>query len=299
LLASRLSRPLTQLQKHVDRIAQGEFQRMPQPVRNDEVADLARSINQMAAMLSEYDKEVRRTERLKTLGKLGGGIAHQLRNSATGCRMAIELHRRECRYGSDSESLDVAQRQLALMENYIQRFLSVGRRQAPRREPVDLCDVVERAVSLVRPSAAHAGVDLRYHQPDGPALMSGDAERLEQMILNLLLNAVEAAATSSPSTRQTSPSHVCVRLRSGNAGQITLCVEDTGEGPAGDIAEHLFEPFATNKAAGVGLGLCVAREIAQDHGGEIEWSRPAEMTCFTVRLPETSAENCSDKTAGR
>ena len=298
-LASRLSRPLTELQCHVARIARGEFRPMPQPSRNDEVSDLARSINRMAEMLADYDTEVRRTERLKTLGQLGGGIAHQLRNSATGCRMAIDIHRRECPQGHDCESLDVAERQLVLMEKYLQRFLSLGKHQMPRRDQVNLCEIVEQVLSLVRPSAVHAGVDLQWRPPDLPVFLMGDAERLEQLIVNLLLNAIEAASASGCSARRVPEPRVAVSLRRTSDERISLCVEDSGAGPDAEVAQHLFEPFATTKASGIGLGLCVAREVAQEHGGEIGWDRREQMTCFSVRLPRAFTENSGAEASGR
>lgn len=290
-LASRIGRPLSRLQAHVERIARGQFDPMPQPRGNDEVSDLAESVNRMAEMLAGYDREVRRTERLRTLGQLGGGIAHQLRNSTTGCRMAIELHRRNCTNSADQESLDVAGRQLALMEKYLQRFLTLGSRQAIRHDRVDLCDAVKQVLSLVRPSAVHAGIDLQWKAPDVPLHIRGDSERLQQLIVNLLLNAVEAASTpSGPEPRRSEP-RVVIRLTQSPDDHIVLRVEDSGVGPDTEMATRIFEPFATNKPSGVGLGLCVAREIAQEHGGELSWGRQEGMTFFCVRLPRAEMEH--------
>jgi signal transduction histidine kinase len=289
-LASRIDRPLSRLQAHVERIAQGQFDPMPQPRGDDEVSDLARSVNRMAEMLASYDREVRRTERLRTLGQLGGGIAHQLRNSTTGCRMAIELHRRNCANSADQESLDVAGRQLALMEKYLQRFLTLGSREAMRRDRVDLCDAIRQVLSLVRPSAVHAGIDLQWSAPGSPIYICGDGERLQQLIVNLLLNAVEAASTpGNPPPRPSAP-RVAIRLIPSPGDLVVLRVEDSGVGPDAEMAARIFEPFATNKPSGVGLGLCVAREIAREHGGELSWGRQEGMTFFCVRLPRAEME---------
>ena len=86
-------------------IADGRFDPVTVPSRDDEIADLAASINLMARRLGHYEKEVRASERMRALGRLGAGIAHQLRNSATGAKMAIELHRRECADAETSESV--------------------------------------------------------------------------------------------------------------------------------------------------------------------------------------------------
>jgi len=125
--ASRIAGRVGRLHSHVDRIAGGEFDQFPLPDGDDEIRSLAAAVNRMSSMLASYEQEVRHTERMRTLAHLGGGIAHQLRNSATGLAMAVDLHADECPLAGASESLGVAKRQLRLMEQYIQRFLQLGK----------------------------------------------------------------------------------------------------------------------------------------------------------------------------
>jgi HAMP domain-containing protein len=94
LVARQVTRPIQQLRSQVERIAQGNFQPVPAPSRDDEVRDLVAAVNQMAEKLAHYEEETRKSERLRTLGTLGGGIAHQIRNAATGCRIADRSARR-------------------------------------------------------------------------------------------------------------------------------------------------------------------------------------------------------------
>ena len=138
ILASRVTRPIEQLGRHAEDIAHGTFSPIGVPERDDEIRDLVLSINRMTAMLAKYEEEVRRNERLRTLGQLGGGIAHQIRNAVTGCRMALDLHGRECNAKADGETLEVATRQLGLIERYLQRFLTLGRPTKSKPELVDL-----------------------------------------------------------------------------------------------------------------------------------------------------------------
>ncbi len=164
--ASRIAARVGRLHQQVDRIADGDFHQFALPDGDDEIRSLAGAVNRMAAMLAGYEKEVRRTERMRTLAHLGGGIAHQLRNSATGCAMAVDLHADECPLGEASESLSVAKRQLRLMEQYIQRFLQLGKASdAPAMQPIDLAALIDDLVPLVEPSARHAGVDLDVEAP--------------------------------------------------------------------------------------------------------------------------------------
>ncbi len=300
-IASRVTGPLRRLQMQVDKIAEGDFQLVPVPSRNDEIADLSRSVNRMADMLAHYESEIRHNEQLRTLGQLGGGIAHQIRNSVTGCRMAVELHDRECPLKGEEESLDVAKRQLELMEKYLRRFLSLGRSDSRPHVRVDLCPIVDNVVSLVRPTARHLGVGLEWRPPDGAVVVRGDADALEQLLVNLVLNGIEAASRSAggdisayyPQAENTAlqqqrsrnvTQRVDVLLRPLN-DRVEFEVWDTGGGPAASVRASLFEPFVTGRPDGTGLGLAVAREVAAAHEGEVRWHRDDGQTCFLLELP--------------
>ncbi len=295
--ASRIAARVGRLHQQVDRIADGEFQQFALPNGDDEIRALAGAVNRMAAMLAGYEHEVRRTERMRTLAHLGGGIAHQLRNSATGCAMAVDLHANECPLGEASETLGVAKHQLRLMEQYIQRFLQLGKPgETPAMQPINLAALVEDLLPLVEPSARHAGVELIWRRDDGAAIVPGNAERLGQTIINLLVNAIEAAAQGG--VRAGSPCRVCIDLARKSPDCVTLTVADTGSGPADDVQQTLFDPFVTGKPDGVGLGLSVAREIVEQHGGQIAWHRADQLTYFTVKLPTQSAEAPCVEAAG-
>jgi len=261
-------------------IAAGRFEQVTVPSRDDEITDLANSINIMTAKLSHYENEVRGSERMRTLGQLGAGMAHQLRNSATGARMAIELHQRECPAAAESESTKVAMRELCLMESYLQRFLELGRwRQLPH-ELVELEPVVDSALELIRPTCRHAGIDLTVRSPPQPVRVEGDTESLRQLLINLVLNAVQAAGKPADTDAR-----IIVELDRTGAGRAVLRVKDSGPGPAAATRDDLFEPFVTEKPDGTGLGLYVARQIAETHQGSIRWERFDNMTCFTVEIP--------------
>jgi signal transduction histidine kinase len=278
VIASHVSRPMSRLRSQVEHIAEGDFQPLPLPARNDEVLDLAKSINRMAELLAQYEDDVRTSERLRTLGQLGSGVAHQMRNSVTGCRMALDLHRRECSLEGESESLDVAVRQLALMEKYLQRFLSLGHQPPKPHSQVDLSHLFENILLLVGPAARHAGVELRWADPDETCIIKGDSDTLEQLAVNLLLNAIEAAAKADERL-------VTATVRALSVGGFAVEILDSGAGPAPEIQDTLFDPFVTDKVDGTGLGLSVARKIAEQHGGQIRWERRDGMTCFAVELP--------------
>jgi len=285
VLARRVVQPIQTLRGRALAISAGDFQQQPLPERNDEIRDLAQSINEMAQRLERYAEQVRQNERLRTLGQLGGGLAHQLRNFATGARMALDLHRRQCPAGRQDEALLVAGRQLKLMESYLQRFLRLGQSRPVTRQPTSLQAVVEDVAPLVQPAARHAKVEFTVSQPEAPVEILGDPDALQQLLINLLLNAIEAARQNSEGERR-----VAVEVSCTADGQATLAVKDSGPGPAAEVEPRMFEPFVTEKPDGTGLGLSMAREIAVEHGGSIRWQRDAGMTCFTVQLPTTHRE---------
>jgi signal transduction histidine kinase len=255
------------------------------PGRNDELRDLGQSVNDMALQLAQLQQAVQRTERLRLLGQVSGGLAHQLRNGVSGARLAVQVHAHECTDHAEAEALDVALRQLALVEANLKRFLDLGRTEGLRQEPCSLRTLIDETVALVRPQCRHVHIDLRWHPPGEPALVQGDPGQLGHLFFNVLSNAVDAAAPGG-----------CVEIRLSQAkrqdakGECgpSLCeieVADSGPGPPAEIADRLFEPFVTAKPEGVGLGLAVARQVAEAHGGCISWRREADRTLFSIKLP--------------
>ncbi|MEX2115140.1 MAG: HAMP domain-containing sensor histidine kinase [Pirellulales bacterium] len=278
VLTRRLSRPILELRKQVGRLVQGDFEPVPVPQRNDELRDLVESVNVLADQLDESRRAIERSERLALLGQLSGGLAHQLRNSVAGARLAIQLHQRRCG-ADDRDSLTVALRQLSLTESHLQRFLTVGQPAQPHRTPCDLRQLTGDVIELVGPTCRHRNVALEI-DPDReqPPLISADSDQLRELLLNLVLNAVEAAGAGG-----------WVRIEFDHRTDATvLRVVDSGTGPPADMLDRLFEPFATGKPDGIGLGLTVAQRIAEAHGGAIRFlaERP---TCFEVNLPLAQA----------
>lgn len=276
-LSRRMTRPIERLQAQMARLAAGDFEPTPLPDRNDELRDLAGSVNTLAAQLKQLNLAIRRGERLAILGQLSGGIAHQMRNGITGARMAIELHERGCR-GGNAEGLQVALRQLQLIEEQIQGLLTTGRQRELQPAECSLNSVVAEVERLVSPSARHRRIALQFSL-QGDCQVFGAADELRQLILNLVINAIEAAA------RDGRVRVVMDRLDN----DVRLRVFDTGSGPPAHLREQIFEPFVTGKAEGIGLGLAVAQQTVAAHHGHLRCDRVGEETCFELCLPRCSA----------
>jgi signal transduction histidine kinase len=269
VIGTRLVRRVRELEHRTRLIAGGDFQPMPLPAADDELTDLCKSVNDMARRLAEFQEASERNERLRVLGQFSGGLAHQLRNAASGAKLALELFLAE-NPSTDSEPLQVALRQLARIEANLRQFLDLGKPPAAANVPCDLAKLIDQTVGLLRPQCLHAGTTLVWEPPVSAVLVHGDPSQLNHLISNVIGNAIEAAGPGGA---------VEVRL-SGTRIEVI----DTGPGPPPEIAQKLFEPFVTGKPEGIGLGLAVARQAADAHRGTLTWERIEGRTVFRISL---------------
>ena len=281
-MASQVTRPLAKLKDQVQQIAAGDITQIPPISRNDEISDLGHSINDMAAKLHDNEVELLKNERLRNMLQFGNSIAHHLRNSNTGCRMAIELLASDHKELHQSENYQVAVRQLGLMDSYIKRFLLFSKNsvESPAKErvhQVNLDEILERVVFLVRPSAQHLGVELSVVTNSDESTIAMNSEDAEQLMMNLITNAINAAS-QRPKDASESP-YVAVKLDV-ERGRATFSVTDNGAGPPEEIAETIFQPFVTGSHEGTGLGLSLVQDIANRINGRVDWSRDHSSTTF-------------------
>lgn len=277
---SRLVRRIRDLEARTRSIAAGDFQPMPVQTANDELRDLCNSVNDMARRLSAFQEELRQTERLRLLGQFSGGLAHQLRNAATGAKLAVDLFLTE-NDSADPEPLRVALRQLARIETNLRQFLDLGKPVIGVMKSCDLIRLIDKNIALLRPQCQHAGTLLEWTPPGEPRTVMGDSIQLSHLFGNVIGNAVEAAGPGGT---------VQVRVQSSEPQSerrmAVIEISDTGSGPPPTIALRLFEPFVTGKDQGVGLGLAVAKQATDAHGGGISWERRNGKTVFRIELPE-------------
>lgn len=283
LISRSVTAPIQQLKRHVHRIAEGNFVAR-HPERRDEIGELFQSVNETASKLQQYERKVRAQEKLLTLDQMAGGIAHQMKNSITGCRLALDFHREHCQ--GDLESLQVAIRQLTIMEDFQKRFFSLTRDANPARVRIDLAEVVQQYAKLLEPFARHLGVDLQVQLDDEPHWILGNESLVQQLVSNLVINAIEAAGAN----RQNNANQVTVGVQT-KQGRPTLTVIDSGPGVPPEIAERIFEPLVTHKPDGIGLGLAIAKQTAQQHDAEIGWTRADGTTRFEVVFPQPEVAN--------
>jgi signal transduction histidine kinase len=277
-IGQRLVSRIRGLERRTRLIAGGDFSPMPLPKQNDELRDLSRSVNDMAQRLAQLQEAMQRAERFRLVGQVSSGLAHQLRNSVTGARLALEVLADE-NHLQDSEAVGVVLRQLTMMESNLRRFMDLGRAEETRRERCSLTRLLDEAVTLLRPQCEHAKIDLIWRPPAIPAEIDGDAAQLGHLFLNVIGNGVEAAGPGGRVEVYLS------RSTEHESSLLRIDVWDNGPGPPAEIAGRLFEPFVTGKPEGIGLGLAVARQAVEAHGGRLDWRREEGRTCFRIELP--------------
>jgi PAS domain S-box-containing protein len=224
------------------------------------------------------ERQMVRAEQMAAIGQVAAGVAHELRNPLTSIKGLVQVNLREAAArGLPAEDLRVIEHEVRRMERTLQTFLDFARPPRPDRRRLDLAEVIDRVFALVGGRARKQQVALRFARPDRPPRADGDQDQLQQLVLNLVLNALDAMPHGGS---------VEVELRPPRDGHVELLVRDTGPGIAAHILPKVFETFVSSKETGVGLGLPVSRRIAEDHGGSLTaYNLPAGGACFALRLP--------------
>jgi two-component system sensor histidine kinase HydH len=244
----------------------------------EQMQEVIREIEQVVRKLQEREHEVLRAEQMNAVGQLAAGAAHELRNPLTSIKMLVQAGRERAEVGSLSDAhLALIEGEIRRMERCLQAFLDFARPPRPACRLLDLTSVVQESFALLGGRAGKQGVQLVFRPPAEPVLVEADAGQLQQLIVNLSLNALDAMPQGGT---------LEVLLQRTAGGEAELRVQDSGPGVPAEMLPRLFEPFVSTKETGLGLGLVVSRRIAEGHGGTLQAAnRPGGGACFTLRLP--------------
>lgn len=233
--------------------------------------------------LNENVEHVKRAARMSALGHLSAGLAHEIRNPLASIKGAAELVQAGTSPQSrDFEFVAIIDKECRRLDRLVTDFLDFARPRAPALDEVDMGQLLETVVQVIERTAACRDVTYRREiEPELPKLQC-DSEQLKQVLLNLVLNAVQAMLDGG---------QVEVSAKQVRDG-IYVSVSDTGPGIPADAVDSIFDPFFTTKPNGTGLGLPVAYQIIQQHGGELSLVRNGQKGAtfgFTLPLRGTSA----------
>lgn len=281
-----IQRPLKEMQEKMARLREGDLNVMVNFAgQRDDIGDLGRNFNETVRQLREsreeiqrlYSTQMSRAEHLATLGELAAGLAHEIRNPLAGIAGVIDIIGRDLPESSPGRQvLQEVKQEILHIKNILSDLLDYARPKQPVFHEADLNVTAERAVSLARQQILSRPIQMDLITDDRLPLVEHDPAQVQQVLLNLLLNAIQALDGEG---------QVRVELAA-KPGFAVVRVKDTGHGIPPQALPNIFRPFFTTKGGGTGLGLSLARRIVEDQGGAIVVSSTlGQGSEFTVELP--------------
>lgn len=230
--------------------------------------------------LNETREQLALSERLQAIGELAAYMAHKVKNPLGSIRILVDAMRdRWTDAELRNEVFDVVPREVDRLDRTVNDVLAYARPTPLIKVPLDLAGVMNSALKTMVPLIEQEGISLRAHYEEGLPHVLADGERLREVFVNLIKNAVEAM--SGQPVREL---HIGIR-RSGEAEE-EVTVADTGPGIPGERLESVFVPFQTGKQGGSGIGLALCRKVIREHGGKVTAENaPRGGACFRILLP--------------
>ncbi len=318
-LVSRLvTGPLDALVDVTEAVAAGELSRRAPAADTRELDAVAHSVNRMTERLLDAQSALVRAAKLASVGQLAAGVAHEVGNPLAAVDNYVELLRRR---GVEPDLVAAIARETGRIDAIVRSLLDYATPRSGQREPLDVGAVAGEAVALLTTQGVLRDTVVALAAPPGLPPVLADRPALEQVFVNLLLNAVDAAGPGgriavavsevrlgpgpAPERRATDPASAhpaSRRLRAradrhlegsaDGAPAVQVVVADSGPGVASDLSERVFDPFFTTKppGKGTGLGLAIVQRIVHDHGGRVDVGVAREGgASFTVTLPAAAS----------
>ncbi len=304
LLSFYVANPIRALSEAAENLARGEFENaLVTSNRTDEIGMLYGAFGSMAKQLQARqhsleekvgltEAELRKTElaaarsqQLAALGRLAAGVTHEIRTPIASLKLFLESVEAEIEISPEyEEDFQVAMGQIKRIEATINRFLDFARPQEPILSLIHPKDIIDEALLVVRPKANQQETLVSVHADGALPQIRGDRKQLGEVLVNLMVNALEAMAQRGELTVSARPASY--QMANGPTKCVLISVSDTGPGIEEGNHEKIFDPFFTTKASGTGLGLSIVQTVVRGHGGEITVeSVTGRGTTFHLFLP--------------
>lgn len=273
----RLIRPILQLKTSVDgMVGEGMMRRIPVQ-GSDEIGELSNAFNEMLGRLDNAIDEQERMCRLAATGELAATLAHEIKNPLNAIGGAAEYIGKNMKGSLVKEFVTVITSEVSRINNLTSTLLSFSKTAEPQPEPVSLNKLVKEALYLLSKETPHLQVTMKEELEENLPLVNCDYNQIKQVVINLLLNALDAV-----------DEHGVIAVKTYHREKNTyLEVEDNGKGISPEIIHNIFNPFFTTKTRGTGLGLAISKKIAREHGGDLTVeSTPGKGSIFTLVLYE-------------
>jgi signal transduction histidine kinase len=235
----------------------------------------------------QIEQTVSRLDRLATIGTLSASMAHEVKNALVAVKTFVDLLLEK---NKDAELASIVGREMNRVNSIVRQLLKFGSPAGPTRSTVRLHDVLEHSLRMVQHQLDGKLISINRSFNAAPDAVQGDDCQLEQVFVNLFLNAIEATGDNGTLTVATEllpkPPPDSAMPKPADQPHVRVIVADTGVGIEPDHIERMFEPFFTTKTQGTGLGLPITRRIVQEHNGLITvQSEPKKGTTFSILLP--------------
>ena len=298
-----VGKPLRKLITKTRSIAGGDLSSPLNIHSNDEMGELATSLNDMCTRLRDSQEQLeaesnakiaaveqlRHSDRLRTVGRLASGVAHEL-----GTPLNVVSGRAEMIAEGGLTAEEIAASAQAIrhesrrMADLIQRLLDFARRKTPEKKMTDLMQLVTNTAQLIEPIAKKSQVELTVTERKDPCPVEIDAAQIQQVFTNVIVNAIQSMPHGGRVTINVAGRQTRSEIESDAEDFVVATIKDSGIGISDDQLDQIFEPFFTTKETGegTGLGLSIAQRIVEEHGGRIEVdSNPGTSTTFSIFLP--------------
>jgi signal transduction histidine kinase len=303
IVSTLVSRPVRHLALAMMQVQQGDLDVQVKPVGTREIDRVVVGFNAMVRRLRDARTaeaeaqrlKMERAEHLAAVGEMAAGLAHEIRNPVAGVKAAVEVLAGQMPHDdSRRQILRESVSELDRVDRVIKDLLHYARPRPPQFAAVDLNDVVRSAWNLTAARVNADGVDGECVLADGPLAVQADAGMIRQVVVNLLLNSMQAVSGSDRRT-------IRLTTASGPEGAV-VGIQDSGPGVDASVAENVFKPFFTTKGRGTGLGLTISRRVVEMHGGRLWIENPGQPHAdFRFCLPVAvggGAQPGSDPEAG-
>jgi signal transduction histidine kinase len=288
-MARQLISPILLLNRAAHRVGEGDFGMAIPDKGVGEIGELATTFNTMSHQLKEQVNAIRsaqenlvRTEKLYALGEFSTGLAHEIKNPLTSIKMLIQ-RAGEQDEALEGEDLEVIIEELDRIDYTVSRFLRSARQSEMAFTETDINALVEDVLAITGPKIEKSGVHIKKILEEDLLPLQVDGSSIKQILMNGILNALQAMPSGGELSIRTS--------RIDN--ELHCTISDTGDGISEKNLKHIFDPFFTTKEDGTGMGLAVAWNIAQQHGGRLDIvSRERVGTSLILILPYDKPAHC-------
>ncbi|MCX7943606.1 MAG: ATP-binding protein [Deltaproteobacteria bacterium] len=289
VIAGKISKPMVLLKEKAQLIKKGVFEKIEAPHRTDEIGDAISAFNKMVDDLREKEENLKESqmklvqaEKMSAFGQLSAGIAHEVKNPLTSVLGYIQLARRFEKDEKIIDYLKIAENETLRCKQILEDLLKFARMDRHQKTELDLSEVVNNTIRLVNHQMAMKKIKLLNNVGSEKITIMGNANQLQQVFLNILLNAMQSIE------RKGNNDGVIVVSLGREKDFSFVSIRDNGEGIPDENLQKIYEPFFTTKAdmGGTGLGLSISFGIIKEHNGDIKVnSRVGEGTEFKVYLP--------------